>query len=451
MIFSSWTSIAGIGALIAAASAGWSYFRNIARWASDLLVCRTAVTDEAAEALLAYCWTRGRRSPFGMRSFGGVVSWVQPKARNQLVAFENITSDPVLFWFGRAPLVIHRMDGRDSSNAGANNGSNATMFISSIRGTINLDDLMGLAVDHYNHVKQGTNGESKRRRFFTRRLGGSHREREDSQRANSVDAPVGHNPNSNIQEKLTQKTLRLLQWRPEDLIAVTPDRSPFHGYAFPPEVMNAMGEMKLWLENEKWFRAKSVPWRRGWLLHGPPGCGKSTLTRAMAMHFDMPVFSIDLSTHSNDSFVNAWQELSSSTPAIALIEDIDAVFKGRDNIAAKNTTRDALTFDCLLNCISGVGNSEGVFLVVTTNHPGTLDPALGVVEEGRSSRPGRIDRVIELGYMQEAERATLARHILSDFPNEIISATSNGHGMTPAQFQDHCAQIALRKFWEKNK
>lgn len=171
----------------------------------------------------------------------------------------------------------------------------------------------------------------------------------------------------------------------------------------------------------------------------------------MAMHFDLPVFTFDLSTHDNSSFALAWQQVSGSAPCIALIEDIDAVFEGRTNVAATNKNRDNLTFDCVLNCISGVGNSEGVFLVVTTNHPETLDPALGVVKNGQSSRPGRIDRVIELGFMQETERARLAAHILSDFPEAQTLLVERSDAMTPAQFQDLCAQEALSLFWERQQ
>lgn len=450
MNLSSWTGVAGIGAIAAAAAAGWNYIRQIVSWVSDVAICRVAITDDAAEAMLAYCWQQGRRSPFGMRCFGGATAWVQPKSRNQIVAFENITSDPALFWFGKAPMIIHRMDGRDATNMGSRDSATSIRMIF-VRGTVNIDALVIMAIDHFNHVKQGTNGESKRLRFFCRRLGGRLGECGDSVKTPGAPTPAPGFDSSALIDKIAHKTLRLLQWKAEELIPITPDRAAFHGYAFPPEIMQAMDEMRLWVENEKWFRSKSVPWRRGWLLYGPPGCGKSTLTRAMAMHFDLPIFSIDLSTHDNESFVRAWGEISSSTPALALIEDIDSVFNGRENVSATNKNRDALTFDCLLNSISGVGNSEGVFLVITTNRPETLDAALGVVDNGRSSRPGRIDRVIELGYMQRREREIVAKHILGDFADEYGNAVGRGEGMTPAQFQDHCAQIALRKFFGQPK
>ena len=122
---------------------------------------------------------------------------------------------------------------------------------------------------------------------------------------------------------------------------------------------------------------------------------------------------------------------------------------GREYVGASSANSTHLTFDCLLNCISGIKQSDGVILIITTNHIEHIDPALGIPNEhGISSRPGRIDKVIHLGLMEKEQRLQLANHILSDFPELVDNIVSEGEGETAAQFQHRCAGIALAKFWE---
>ena len=236
---------------------------------------------------------------------------------------------------------------------------------------------------------------------------------------------------------------------PADLHYKPEFTDPFTGYIFPPEILEHMREIELWLDHEKWFRSKSVPWRRGWLLAGPPGTGKSTLVRALGAKFGLPVHSFDLASMTNEEFSSYWRDALQQVPCIALFEDLDTVFHGRENVTKQSMHRDSLTFECLLNCLSGVEPADGIFTIVTTNRMEALDPALGLPSNGSSTRPGRLDRTLTLGLMAERERRQLAAFILSDTPELIDATVKAGEGDTPAQFQDRCAQLAQRQFWKK--
>jgi SpoVK/Ycf46/Vps4 family AAA+-type ATPase len=134
---------------------------------------------------------------------------------------------------------------------------------------------------------------------------------------------------------------------------------------------------------------------------------------------------------------------------MVVIEDIDAVFNGRANRLGESGG--GLSFDCLLNCISGIESSDGIFLVITSNSEDSLDAALGTSRDGSVSRPGRIDRVIPFGLMQKDARELLARHVLRDTEADseptISELVSLGNEETPAQFQERCIRIALASLW----
>jgi SpoVK/Ycf46/Vps4 family AAA+-type ATPase len=131
---------------------------------------------------------------------------------------------------------------------------------------------------------------------------------------------------------------------------------------------------------------------------------------------------------------------------------------GDNQSSVLNTGR--LSFDCLLNCLDGVEKSNGVFTVITTNHIDKLDPALGqprTKDDGTvefiSTRPGRVDKAIELGHMDDADKLRLARRIF--FDNEVgyrqicqLLEREPNRRETPAQFQERCAQLALDLLWQ---
>ena len=248
---------------------------------------------------------------------------------------------------------------------------------------------------------------------------------------------------------------------------------------FPKKVKDLINIIGLWVKSENWYNEKHIPWKRGWLLYGVPGTGKTALARAFAEDLDLPIYLFSLAQMSNIELVKAWQSMQLNVPCIALIEDIDNVFDKRKNIAQispflhgnfmnqsnnnqsnseQNEIRTPLTFDTLLNCIDGVDKTDGVFTIITTNDISKIDEALGIpeiLEDGTqefvSTRPGRIDRAIQLSYMNQENKLKMAKNILSDFPykmEEVKVHIAKDEQETPAQFQEYCTQIALKEYWK---
>ncbi|KAI0708913.1 P-loop containing nucleoside triphosphate hydrolase protein [Cerioporus squamosus] len=181
-----------------------------------------------------------------------------------------------------------------------------------------------------------------------------------------------------------------------------------------------LADTKDFLKSEKWYADRGIPFRRGYLLYGVPGSGKSSLIHAIAGELMLDIYVVSLSSSwINDSTLTT---LMGRVPArcIVLLEDLDAAFTrstSRDGNATGNpegksdekpaeqttstssTARsrvrktdqlsdiNTLSLSGLLNALDGVAASEGRLLFATTNHLERLDPAL--------SRPGRMDVWIE--------------------------------------------------------
>lgn len=146
-----------------------------------------------------------------------------------------------------------------------------------------------------------------------------------------------------------------------------------------------LADVDAFLASRARYEALGIPYRRGYLLHGPPGNGKTTLIKAVASHYDLPVCLLNLASKDiNDA--NLVSILSRLTRGIVVLEDVDAVLHGR-NVQGRPADS-GLTFSGVLNALDGILAPEGRLLFMTTNHPEVLDPAL--------VRPGRIDYRLEL-------------------------------------------------------
>lgn len=192
-------------------------------------------------------------------------------------------------------------------------------------------------------------------------------------------------------------------------------------------IVRLIDDVRWFFGAQEWYTARGVPWRRGYLLHGLPGTGKSSVIRAVASEVDLSLATIDVgrSTLSDDALAEALVEAPDRS--ILVIEDIDAVFSGRDRDAGKD--RGGISFSGLLNAVDGIGAQEGRALFMTTNHIEALDPAL--------IRPGRADRHVELGLVGPGAAREM---FLRFFPGEDaqadrFAAALQGARLAPAAVQ----------------
>ncbi|KAI9492142.1 BCS1 N terminal-domain-containing protein [Zychaea mexicana] len=156
------------------------------------------------------------------------------------------------------------------------------------------------------------------------------------------------------------------------------------------------------LGSEQWYSDRGIPYRRGYLLYGTPGSGKTSFVYSLATtqqmflalrefiekgELGLNIYVVNLSNKSLTD--DTLGELVTETPSrcILLIEDVDAAFVQRTK--GEGSTTNNITFSGLLNAIDGVAAQEGRILCMTTNHIEKLDAAL--------IRPGRIDVRVHFG------------------------------------------------------
>jgi DNA polymerase III delta prime subunit len=187
------------------------------------------------------------------------------------------------------------------------------------------------------------------------------------------------------------------------------------------------------------YQKRQQPYRRGWLLHGPPGTGKSTTPQVMATELNVPVYILPLSFP--DVTDMALDRLLHEVPveSIVLMEDVDVASGatiqrssmdmeprkssgGTDSVSLRSCYSSteappSLTLGGLLNALDGVGAHVGHLTIMTTNAASALDPAL--------KRPGRMDRVFHLDFATAEQVRTMAKQNFPDASLTVIDDLCN--------------------------
>ena len=230
--------------------------------------------------------------------------------------------------------------------------------------------------------------------------------------------------------RMSQKTLR-----------------PFSTVFIDPAVKDAiLSDAKKFFSSNKWYEDRALAHRRGYLLDGPPGSGKTSTIMALASELGLPLFVVNPNAVGDDAL---GEVLQSTSNGIVVLEDIDSLSSAHSREDAdKPSDKPLLSLSGLLNAIDGLAASENRILILTTNKPEILDSAL--------VRPGRIDRKFHIGYLAHDLAQEMTERFLGDdymkFFIEIVVPRLGSGPLSPAELQNILLEeIHKRDIDEDNK
>jgi len=428
------------------AATAWNKSRQFLIKMFSFIVVPQQINDhELSMAIQKYLGSRGRRRKLGIRSFTAFLAFLKSKGDWQHVAFENLNKHSNIFWVNFRPVWFE--PSKEEPKEGQRI-SHPTM-VRFVRWSFPYYHFInqGLRILNKQREERKKREEAESTDFFVEYVIGNLRKGENAS-AEGESPSLARSGSGGADMSLRSNLALGFDW---DDIGENQGSDAFKSLILGSDQKRILQEIQFWLDHREWYQERSIPWRRGYVFHGKPGTGKSSFVRAVGQNFDLPIYIFDLASMDNQYLSKAWSlRCQLYRRRIILIEDIDGVFEGRKNIAAPNDVQ-GVTFDCLLNLIDGVDRTDGTLLFITTNRLDVLDPALGGGSTDEvGSRPGRVDRVVELGNLGYEGRLTMAERIIGDLghSDEIKELAQRHQEITPASFQEICIQVALNRKWD---
>lgn len=220
----------------------------------------------------------------------------------------------------------------------------------------------------------------------------------------------------------------------------------FEDIAGLDEEKEELQELVDFLRNPRKYIELGARIPKGILMVGPPGTGKTYLTKAVAGEAGVPFFSISGSDFV-EMFVGVgasrvrdlFEQAKKNSPCIIFIDEIDAVGRRRGAGLGGGHDEREQTLNQLLVEMDGFGINEGIIIVAATNRPDILDPAL--------LRPGRFDRQVLVGAPDiRGREAILKVHskgkpLAEDVNLKVLARRTPG--FTPADIENLMNEAAL--------
>ncbi|XP_073267506.1 AAA-ATPase At3g50940-like [Populus alba] len=244
------------------------------------------------------------------------------------------------------------------------------------------------------------------------------------------------------------------------LFTLTPDRMPgrrgdvwqpvnlHHPATFDTLAMDMerkrliVEDLERFVKRREFYRRVGKAWKRGYLLFGPPGTGKSSLIAAIANYLNFDIYDLELTDlRTNSELRNLL--ISTENKSVLVVEDIDCSIELQDRLAQARATMPSrhnpaynqvnqyqVTLSGLLNFVDGLWSSCGDerIIIFTTNHKERLDPAL--------LRPGRMDVHIHMSYCTPCGFKLLASNYLGFTEHPLfpcVEALIEKARVTPAE------------------
>jgi transitional endoplasmic reticulum ATPase len=210
------------------------------------------------------------------------------------------------------------------------------------------------------------------------------------------------------------------------------------------EIRRTREMVELPLRHPELFQRLGIEPPKGVLLHGPPGCGKTLLAKAVASESEANFHAINgpeimskFYGESEKRLRGIFEKAEKESPSIIFIDELDAIAPKREEVTGEVERRVVAQLLALMDGLEARGN---VIVIGATNRVNAIDPAL--------RRPGRFDREIEIGVPDKRGRLEILQIHTRGMPlaeNVDLTMLSNRtHGYTGADVAALCREAAMK-------